>query len=367
MRLFNLYIILLTFLFTGNGVLFSQRSIRELDALAFKALEEHSGKAEEYANQILKKSPGNDSSQFVINANTILGIVHKDKGFYLSSLNYYIKALNAAEKSKDEGRVSAALNNIGVIYQLQRNFETAIKYFSNSLTIEEKLNNPLQKSIRYYNLGDCYKELDSFEIALSYFNNSLLIEQNKKNTEGVIYAYLGISEIYLEIGQPQDAKRMLDKIQETLSPQFIEESILYYKLSGIYYFNKQDMSNALSSFLVAENISKKNQYPNHLLEIYKREIKVFENLKDWKQLSEKYKEFTSLNDRLSAIEIRNKMHDLTYSNELQKKQLEISMIQEERDFAEKLNAYNKKTTWFLVLLVIFIVGFVVYGIQKRNK
>lgn len=367
MKLFNLHTLLFCVFLFLNGTLFSHDNLATLDSLAFVALETHSPKAEELAKQILLKTKENYRSKHTINAYTILGIINKDKGYYVSSLNYYLKALNASEKKKDEGRISSSLNNIGVIYQLQRNFQSAITYFSNSLKLEEKFNNPLQKSIRYYNIGDCYKELDSFDLALSYFNNSLIIEQKYKNTEGIIYAYLGIAEVYLEIEQADNAKMILDKIKINLKESYIEESIFYYKLLGAYFYKKNQMSEALSVLQLAQTISEKHNFPIHLVEIFKCQIIVYEKLNDIQSLAKKYKELTTLNDKLGAIEIRNKIHDLTYNNEIQKKDREIALIEGERNFAEKLNVYNKKITGFLILVLIFIVGIVIYGLQKRKK
>lgn len=349
------------------GDCFSQKSIREVDALAFKSLEMHSADTEALALNLLSLTKGNDSSVYAINAYTILGILNKDKGYYISSLNYYLKALNASEKKKDTARISASLNNIGVIYLLQGDLKLAIHYFSKSLKLEEKLKQPLQKSIRLYNIGDCYKDLDSFDLALSYFSNSLIIEQKNKNVEGEIYAFLGIAEVYIEIGQVVDSKRILDRISRKMMPNYIEESILYNKLMGIYLFKTNHSKEA---FLVLENakmLSLKNKFPIHLLEIYKLEITILETLRLWPQVASKYKEYTILSKKLIAIEIRNKVNDLMYSNELHKKEVLISLVEGERNFAKKLNNFNNKISLFLVTLLLFIVGLIIYGYQKRKN
>ena len=345
----------------------AQRDLKSLGVKTFQAFEQNSPNAEKLANELLEKATKVNSNSNIINAYTILGILNKNKGYYISSLNYYLKALNYSEKIKDKGRVSASLNNIGVIYQLQNNYENAIKYFNQSLKLEDKLNNPLQKSIRYYNIGDCYKEIDSFDLALSFFNNSLIIEQKFNNKEGIIYAHLGISEVYLEIGQIEDAKRILDKVAVNLKSEFIESNIIYSKLLGVYFNRKGEMIKALNLFKIAKDISIKYNYPNHLLEIYKCEIIVLEAMKNWVAVSSKYKQLITLNDQLSAIEIRNKIHDLTYNNELHKKEIQISRIQGERNFAEKMNVFTNKLTWFLIIMLISVVVFVFYGVNKRNK
>ena len=358
-------IVVFLFLFALNA--HSQTEIKKLNDKAFMALENHSPMTEQYASKIIQLTKGNDTSLYLINAYTILGIVNKDKGYYISSLNYYLKALDASEKKNDKGRISATLSNIGVLYRLQGDLNLAITYFSKSLKIEESLKDPLQKSIRYYNIGDCYKELDSFDLALSYFSNSLLIEQKHKNSEGEIYAYLGIAEVYLEIGQIVDAKKILDKIEVKLTHEFSEKSILFNKLLGVYLFKINQLDEALIILKKSEEVSMKNNFPIHLLSIYKIEIAILEKQSKWELVANKYKQFTALSDKLIAIEVRNKVNDLMYSNVLHKKELEISELKGARIVAEKLDLYNKKIAWFLIFLLVFIVGFIFYGFQKNKR
>ena len=366
MKLIRSHISALILVFLSFGNSYSQANLKKLNDQAFVALEKHSPKAVDYANEILEILKGKDTSVYSINAYTILGIINKDKGYYISSLNYYLKALDAAEKRNDQARVSATLSNIGVLYRLQGDLNLAISYFSKSLKIEDNLKNALQKSIRYYNIGDCYKEMDSFDLALTYFSNSRLIEQKYKNVQGVIYANLGISEVYLEIGQIVDAKKILDKISSRLSKEFSEESILFNKLMGVYFFKTDQLDSALSILWTSQELSKKNNFPIHLLEIYKIEISILEKQKNWEKVADKYKEYTDLSEKLIAIEIRNKVNDLMYSNVLHKKELQISTLEGERNISEKLNLYNKKIAWFLISLLVFIVGFIFYGF-KKNK
>ena len=360
------YKLVFSLLFSSFLVAFSQSNSLNYNNLAFESLENHSPKAIDYANKLLKSANGNDTSVYVINAYTILGILNKDKGYYISSLNYYLKALDGAEKRNDQARISTALSNIGVLYRLQGNLNLAISYFSKSLKIEEKLKDDLQKSIRYYNIGDCYKELDNFDLALTYFIKSLLIEQKNKNVEGEIYANLGISEVYLEVGQIEDAKKILDRIKVRLKDEFSEVSILYYKLMGIHFFKSNRLDEALLTLKKSEELSKKNDFPIHLLEIYRVEISILERQENWKSVSDKYREYNELSEKLVAIEVRNKVDDMMYSNDIHKKELQISSLQGEKKIADRLNTYNMKIAWFLILLVVFIVGFIFVGF-KRNR
>lgn len=376
MNLFKNFILIILAVFTVQNKVYAQdisiKEFRKLDSLAFMYYENNNAtKAESIAFEIIEKAKGKKPNLFIINAYTLLGIINKNRGYYISSLENYIHALNLSEKIKDAGRVSACLNNIGVIYQLQSNYVQSIKYFTKSLEIEEKGKNPLQKSIRYYNLGDSYKELDSLDIALSYFNNSLIIEEKNKNNEGIVYAYLGIAEVYIGLKNYFQANMVLDKIEGKLKKEQLDETIVFNKLKGNYLYFTGDYSSALSYLDQGISASNKHKLSAHLLSLYLLKIDCYEMQGEISNANKWYKIYIKLNDQLKNSEIKNKIEDLTYQNELTKKELEIKLVLEERNlalrnhvFEKNLRIYEQKITWFVVLLLVLTIGLVFYGIKK---
>jgi tetratricopeptide (TPR) repeat protein len=327
------------------------------------------------ANELLTESSKKGKpSVFGINAHTILGIINKDKGYFITSLNHYLKALNQAKSIGDQGRVSACYNNIGTVYQLQNNYVKSRSYFEKSLHIEDSLNQPLQKSIRYYNLGEVYAKMDSFTLALSYFNNSLLIEKKLGNKEGEIYALLGISEVYIKVGRYPDARILLNEIDKKIEPHQIEESILYSKLLGVLFAKEGKLDAAFSELSVAQHISLKNNIRIHLLDIYKELIAIFKKQEKWEMAVQKYDQYTALKDELNNLKVKNQLEDLTFQNELNSKELELKLIQEEKDLAvknqkleENTSQHRRKVVWFLVSSILLLFALIIFGIRKLAK
>lgn len=345
--------------------------LKKLDSLAFSALENNSTDVLERAEDLLQASLKIKPSFYRVNAYTIYGIVNKDRGFYVTSLDFYLKALNAAEQIKDVPRRSACLNNIGSVYQLQGNFDQAIEYYDQSLELEKQLNKPLQKSIRYYNLGECYKDINNLEMALTYFNNSLLIEKKARNNEGIVYAQLGIADVYIRIKRLTDAQIVLEDISKLIKESQVEEQIIFHKLSGKFHLAKGSADNALTEFATGEMISKKYKVLTNLAELLKLQIDIHESRSDWQKASSKYKEYVRLNEEMNSAQIKNQLDDLNFRNELIKKQLEIELVQEERDLAKKneqfekdLRIYGQKITWFVVILLVSCIGLILFGVKK---
>ncbi|MFT4661634.1 MAG: tetratricopeptide (TPR) repeat protein [Patiriisocius sp.] len=350
------------------------QALTRLNDAAFIALENSDTAVTRLANELLDaSSKSNKSSVFGINAHTILGIINKDKGYYITSLNHYLKALNQAEEIHDEGRVSACFNNIGSVYQLQNNFTKSKIYFEKSLAIEEILDHPLQTSIRLYNLGEVYAKMDSFTLALSFYNRSLLIEKEQQNAEGEVYALLGISEVYIRLERFPDAGILLNEIETNLAKHQIEEQILYHKLAGVLFSKKNELDLANNALRKAESISVQNDFRIHLLDIYTEQIAVLKAQQKWHAVVLKYDTYTRLNHELNNLRVKNQLEDLTFQNELNKKELEVELIQEEKnlvmmnkEMVETTSQHRQKVVWFLVTSIFVLFGLIVLGIRKLS-
>ena len=349
-------------------------ALRPLDSLAFLALESNSPDMLEKANALLEKTLQYDPSFYRVNAYTLLGIIYKNRGFYVTSLDYYLKSYNVAVILKDEGRISACLNNMGAVYKLQGNYDQAIDFFNRSLDIEKKLKNPLQTSIRYFNLGDCYKELDSLDLALNFFNNSLIIEKKYNNSEGIAYAKIGIADVYERYGNFIDSKRIILELENKVASNLPDLKILYHLIKAKIFMKESNSLAAENELNFAQSTSENNKIRTHLLEIFELQIDILENRSDWKAAASKYKDYLKLNEELNSLSIKNQLDDLAYQNELNKKELEIKLVQEERDLAKKNERLEKDLRNFEQRLVIFIAGvlliivaIVVFTITKYAK
>ena len=348
--------------------------LRALDSIAFAAYESNSPDMLEKANHFLEATLKYDPSYFRVNAFTLLGIINKNRGFYVTSLDYYLKSYNEAQLIKDEGRQSACLNNIGAVYQLQRKYEQAINYYNQSLDIEKRLKNPLQVSIRYFNLGDCYKELDSLDLALNFFNNSLLIEKKFKNPEGIAYAKIGVADVYERYENTTDANRVLNELLPIIGKQTSDVQILFHLIKAKILKREKDLSGVERTLKTAEILSKQNRIRTHLLEIFEMQIDILEANQDWRSASLKYKEFIRLNEETNSLAVKNQLDDLAFQNQLTNKELEIKLVQEERDLALKNEQFEKdlrilgqKIIGFVLVILVCTVLLILFGIKRLTR
>lgn len=333
--------------------------LRKLDSIAFHALETNNALTTERAQDLLRYSELKKSHLHQINAYTILGIVNKNKGYYVTALHHYLKALDISETLNDQGRKSACLNNIGTIYLLQENYLEALKYFNKSLKIEESNSQALQKSIRYYNIGDVYNYMDSLDLALNFYTNSLLIEKKYKNAEGIIYAKLGITEIYLKSQRNIDARHTLSEVESLIGKHNLEEKIIFLRLSALLNIAEKKYAVATDNISDALKLAKDNSLRTRMAELLKLKIQILENRKNWMLVAETYKELEALNNELNNIKVKNQLADLSFQNELKRKEMEIKLMTNERNLAKKnerfeqnVSSYSQRIIWFLLLSCI---------------
>lgn len=368
-----IWCLLLTALLPIQTLSLNDPNLDKLDSLAFAALENNDTTVFSFAKELLTASQKTGPNIYVINAHTILGIYNKERGYFETSISHYLLALEASEKIDDKKRISACYNNIGSVYQIQGNYKIAKQYFQKSLALEKKLNQPLQRSIRYYNIGDIYRIQDSLDLALNYFNQSLIIERKYNNKIGEVYALIGISEVYGHLGRISDADYTIAKIDELDIRPPLEPKILFIKLKAQIYFLKNNIPLALSSLKKAERICLENKLDIYLLDIYKDQITLYESTNDWKNSTKYYQKYLRLNKSLNDIKIQNRVNDLVYQNELNRRNIELKLIQEERDIAlkneqntKKTEKYSNRIILFLVISIIISV-FSVIVVIKKNK
>lgn len=344
-----------------------------LDSLSFAQFENSEYSKAEISAKKLFNLNLLDTNIYRINANTLLGIINKNRGFYISSTEHYLEALNDATLINDTARQSALLNNLGTLYKLQQNYISAIDYFKKSLRLEKSLNNPEQQSIRFYNLAETYLAIDSLDMALSFFNNSLLLEQKRDYKAGIIYAYIGITDVYLKMGNAFQSELMIKKIHNLFPTNNVELQIFYEFLQAKYAFLIRDYKIAVEKIQNSIELANSSDLEYILPELILFRMKILKETEPSSELSDAYQDYFAITEKLNSQMIRNKMNDLNYQNELKIKQLEVEALRIDKEIANANQLKESRIRQFLQRILIFILGLltlclvlVFVGVKKMN-
>lgn len=345
--------------------------LKEYDSVVFSALHNHSPELSKLAYKFEELANKYRPSIYRVNAYTALGIMHKDKGYYVTALNYYLQALNESNRIDDTRRKSAILNNIGSIYKHQENYLEAKRYFFESLHLEEERQDDTQRSIRLFNIGEIYLEEDSLDLALSYLNQSLRIEASIGTINGRAYAMLSIAKVYIHLKRITDAQIILEELKFDIDDCDLENRLNYQIIRARIDLINGTLDKALQGLRAAESLSIKSDFKILLDKIYEGQIECFKAIQDWKSLSDVYEKYLELEQKLNSTKVKNQIEDLTFQNRLERKNLEIELLQQERDLAKanesaksEIAKMHLKTVLFLIVSVLFLVGLIIYGVRK---
>ncbi|NUM50323.1 MAG: SpoIIE family protein phosphatase [Flavobacteriales bacterium] len=104
-----------------------------------------------------------------------LGYVYENKGQIKNSLIYYQKALKIDEEIGDKYAMAYNLNNIGGVYLNRGQIENGLKYYHKSLKIREEIGDKTGMANSLNNIGIIYNNQGQIENALEYAHKGMLL------------------------------------------------------------------------------------------------------------------------------------------------------------------------------------------------
>lgn len=352
----------------GQGPL-SESEIDSLNDYAWSIARTNPDSALFLAEQASAESKAiGDYPKGLINSNMLLGILNKDRGYYGISVERYLEAMEMAEAVGDCLRVSACLNNLGVVAQQQENYAKALRYFQRSLEIENAFGTDKEQlSIRLFNIGDACERLDSLDEAYAFFYNSLLIEEQMESKEGIFYARLGIGKVDAKRGNYGKAADELGRALAYGRELGNHSGICETQLAlGELYLSQRLFFPAQSAFEAALEKSREFRFQtlekNALGGLYR----LFKEKGEFEKALEMQEAYFALRDELNSAQVNSRIGELQTRYELKKKEQEIELLRKEDELQAAQMKYSQKQRNYLIFTVIFVLVIVVYNILRAH-
>jgi CHAT domain-containing protein/Tfp pilus assembly protein PilF len=197
------------------------------------------------------------------------------------------------------GTIAAALNRIGLIYQIQSNYSEALEYYQRGLVIAKELNDKQKIAAFIGNIGNLYDSLGDKAKALENYNKSLSIFEELGDRIGIGKTLNNIGKIYSEEGKEEKAFEYFNKylnINRELNNKegisiALNNMASFYEMRGNYaqaleYYQKslnieEEFGDRDSIAIELNNLGilyrKLGNY-THSLELHKRALKLEEEI-----------------------------------------------------------------------------------------
>lgn len=259
-----------------------------------------------------------------------IGTAYFFGAYYDKALMYVFESLALREQDGDSFEISTVLSNIGLIFQNLADYDRALFYYSRSLKLMDESNQSDGREATILNIAICYIYKKDFEQAQRYIkmgrtltNASELFVLSLLNAEGMAALWGGdyreaetkFKQSYQHSTKVGFERNHLDNISYLLQ----------------IYLSNNDINSAEKYLREAERlISSGFSYHEEIIEVYKRFISFYSNLKNFEKMAYYQQKYNSLKE-------------LLYSKDVTTNLMRIEAQHLEKENQAKIAAQNKNS------------------------
>ncbi|MCK5029073.1 MAG: tetratricopeptide repeat protein, partial [Bacteroidales bacterium] len=342
-----------------------------LNELSWELRNSEPEKSIDYGLEAIKFAEKYNDYEELVKAHSYIGVAYRILGNYSESTDYYYKGLGLAKKHGETEQEGYAYINIGNLHIYQGYYYNAIDNLNKARKIAEKLDHKRMLGYIHLNIGRAQMLRDDNPEALENFNKALeyRTEINQVSGQAVCYKYIG--DIHYDLGENKIALENYNKSLSVVDKD--SDKDLYaniytmiakvYLIEGNYRLSKE---NAEKSMKIADDVGAKL--------IIRDNFKVLSDIEletnSYKKASEYLNCLINYNDTLFSQQLSEKIFNLEYQIEKQKKQTEIDILNKDKRIRElelkRARTYNWGLLVILGLITILFV-YVLFSLKLRRK
>jgi serine phosphatase RsbU (regulator of sigma subunit) len=297
-------------------------------------------------------------------------LIYREKGIYKDALSFALKALSIAEKCKDTNQITASLNGIAIVNQIQKDYSKAYEYYKKCEEIQLKKGAKLGLASTYNNLGLLFSEKRQPMVSLNYFNKALKLNEALGSDRGIATNCENIGLHYLEYDKDPAAamenfrrsiaiwRGMNDKNSVAITLDYIASALIVQNK----YAQAADTAK-LSLALATEAGSLYSQRQAH-----EKLYQCYQELKNVAGAFDHYKAYIALSDSLKNDDKLREITQMQLKYEFDKAAAVEKLEQElqKKDLSQEINRQKIIILCFLITLIVIIV-FMIGNRRARKK
>jgi len=306
----------------------------------------------------------------------LLDSLYRLKAFCYGDMNNRSEALSShltrlkVLSNIDENTRShyAAYFEVAGVLSGQGNEELSRAYYLKSFEIAKKLENQIPLAEILLTVADYKIEEGKIDTALIYLHQSRKIFSKIERLSFIMGTIdLKIARIHKEKGENN---KVLERVKSALlyadTLSFVEYNILTYKDAGELFLYCDKPNEAIHVLKIAERLGVKNNKFFYLPKIYKLLSLAYKN----SNLDKAYNyliKYNELNDSVINVANNEKIAELRFEYEDERKKLQISNLEKDKAIAETENAKQSqfiKTISIALIMVLILLTFLIFLIKK---
>jgi signal transduction histidine kinase/tetratricopeptide (TPR) repeat protein len=303
-------------------------------------------KAEELALQL-----GN--IELVETAQRAIAIIYSNLGNYGQALDYNMKSLKNAEKLNNQTRLYNATNSLAQLYTLIGEYEKSNEYLLKLIDLHNQLKlGNTELSNLYNGLGENYRLNKKYPEAIVEYNRAINIAASEE--ESIVFLS-NIADVYLRMDSLNLALQYGYESQ-SLAKKSGDNSIDAW-IFGILARAHVKQSNPDSAIFYAEKgyaLGVQTGYMEDMRDNSGVLSEAYALKNDYRKAYDYYKTYISYLDSMTTAEVQNKATMMEYNFEMEKKEDEISLLNEQKT-AQKNFLISALVVLGLILITVFLL------------
>ena len=293
------------------------------------------------------------------------GSVFYTTGNSVQAIEYYVRALKIAEEVNDSLRIGTLLLNIGLVYMKQpATLDQARDYCIRAVAMGESIGNTRLTGVGYLNLGQIYMGKETYDSALYYYDQALDVISSGANISTI---YNDIGSIYAKQNEfPTALKYQFDALDlaQNENAQYQETSALLGLAST--YEQQGELAQAISYYQQAVELAQETGLDPELSMAYKGMSDTYAALSDYRNAFKYINLHIELDNATLQKENENKTNTLMFSYQLDKKQDEIALLEQDKEI-EQLKSKRQRAILISIggvgILLLILAG----GLYNRMR
>ena len=305
-----------------------------------------------------------EDSQGIANMSNNLGAVYYSQGSNSKAIDYYLRSLSIAEKIQDTLRIASALLNIGGVYgDTPNDYDKALEYFNRIPTYLPALDEPQITTSYLMGEGEIYLQQGKYKEALKYYQDALPLTLNTAdNTDNL--TKLGIVEF--KMGEREKAISYLDQAYQNAKENNQQLQMVQTLIELGKVYQNDDFTKALNAFREAESLANEMGIKFELKDIYEGLSMAYANQGDYTNAFKYQTQLIAAKDSLFNVETDDKIRGLQFDFDLEKKEDEIGLLEQEAQIADLQTKRQKYVIYGTVLGLLFVFVLAI-GSYKRYR
>ena len=285
-----------------------------------------------------------------------LGTVHLLLNNYVKSLEFFFKGLSVFEAIDDKSNVANTINRISQVYVEIGDLNKARKYLNQSRAISKNIED--ERILAYNNLlfSTLYINLNIIDSALISVSQAELVFMEKNEKLGLGRVYNNYIDIYTTLEQ-FDKVFVYSNLAKDIfieSGSILDLSFTYNKIGVAYYKTKQ---NSMSRVYLnkSQAISVKHGFIDITLRNFQYLAELDYQEKRYKEAYRNFINYSDTKDSIFSIKKVKIASDIEDKYAINKKEVEIQLLAQEKLKVEIERDQNRATSNYLMLIIILVL------------